>query len=160
MNVPSWKYSIHRLCIACYCNIHLTGQDQWTWGVWYWTRFQCCAGIPCSVPICGHAVTPGCRTVSVSAIQRCTHWYECSLCLSWGCLPVPAVQKGHAAVSDCFWEENVPPLSVRHFWLPSHPLTHRHTLLTSTGPFISGRQLMGHSESENLTDYSFSTLPS
>lgn len=36
----------------------------------------------------------------------------------------------------------------------THTLTHQHTLLMST------RQLMGHNESENLTDFSFSTLPS
>lgn len=65
-----------------------------------------------------------------------------------------------SAVSGCFWEENVPLLCVRCFWLPSHTLTRRHTLLTSTGHLISGRKFMGHSESENLTDFSFSTLPS
>lgn len=97
MNVPLWKYSIPRLCTACYCNTHLTGQSSEHEGFDTGTRFQCCARLTYSVPHCGHTVTPGCRTVSVSAMHRCTHRYECSLCLSWGCLPVPAEQKGHAA---------------------------------------------------------------
>lgn len=117
MNVHSWKYSIHRLCMACYCNTHLSDQSSELEGFDSGTRVQCCAGLPCSVPSCGHAVTPGCRTVSVSAIWRCTRWYECSLppmgvpacASSAGRMCWRAAAKAltfPSALSDCFWEKN------------------------------------------------------
>lgn len=85
-------------------------------------------------------------------VPACASWAERTCCrAAANALTFPS------AVSDCFWEDNLPPLC-GYFWLPSHTLTHKHTLLTFPGHLISARQFMGHSESEDLTDFSFSTL--
>lgn len=171
MNIASWKYSIHRLCITCYCNIHLTDQEQWTWGAWYWEQISvlCRSSLRSSqlwscnnsgVQVCEcyprmytlvwvlPLPTPGgaclCQLCRKDILEGCSQGSDLPLCSQWLLL------RGKRPPSLC----TVFLTSI------THTLKHKRTLLTSTGHLISGRKFMGHNESENLTDFSFSTLPS
>lgn len=142
MNVHPWKYSIHRLCMACYSNMHVNDQEQWTQGVCYWDQISvlCRCSLfssqlwPCSNPWVQGSVCecyPKMYTLVWVLSLPLIGVPACASCAERTCCRAAAKAVTFpSAVSDCFWEENVSPSAE---FGTSITLTHKCTLLASLG---------------------------